>query len=139
MFALTVLEPWASGIIHGTKRIENRTWQTHYRGPLAIHAGISKKLHSGVDASLPLLQRLLPGLQSLAELRHGKLLGVVEVVDCVRYEDLAEPNEWAEGPWCWVLANPRALPEPIPCKGKLSLWALPEHLAAEFRLTLLGG
>jgi hypothetical protein len=39
MKALTVQQPWAWAIIHGTKRIENRTTAWKYRGPLAIHAG----------------------------------------------------------------------------------------------------
>jgi hypothetical protein len=39
--ALTLHEPWASLVSHGFKTIETRSWQTKYRGPLAIHA--SKK------------------------------------------------------------------------------------------------
>jgi hypothetical protein len=27
-------------------------------------------------------------------------------------------------PWCWILRDPRALPAPIPCKGKLGLWTV---------------
>lgn len=41
MYALTVKQPWASAIMAGLKRVENRTWRTDYRGPLAIHAGSS--------------------------------------------------------------------------------------------------
>lgn len=36
---LTFIQPWASAIAFAGKDIENRTWRTHYRGPLAIHAG----------------------------------------------------------------------------------------------------
>ena len=39
---LTVQQPWAWCIVHGPKRIENRSWQSHYRGPLLIHAGQSQ-------------------------------------------------------------------------------------------------
>lgn len=38
MRALTIRQPWASLIAIGAKRIETRSWQTHYQGPLAIHA-----------------------------------------------------------------------------------------------------
>ena len=41
MKALTVIQPWASAIAVGTKRIETRSWATKYRGPLLIHAGKS--------------------------------------------------------------------------------------------------
>src|SRR5579859_1109893 len=38
MKALTVMQPWATLVALGAKRIETRSWNTHYRGPLAIHA-----------------------------------------------------------------------------------------------------
>ena len=38
MKAVSLWQPWASAIPFGLKRIETRGWQTHYRGPLAIHA-----------------------------------------------------------------------------------------------------
>lgn len=38
MKAITLHQPYASLIAHGYKCIETRTWPTHYRGSLAIHA-----------------------------------------------------------------------------------------------------
>lgn len=38
MKALTIWQPWASLIACGAKRYETRSWQTKYRGPIAIHA-----------------------------------------------------------------------------------------------------
>lgn len=35
---LTLHQPWATLIALGVKTIETRSWQTHYRGPVAIHA-----------------------------------------------------------------------------------------------------
>lgn len=35
---LSVRNPWASLIVIGLKGIENRSWTTHYRGRIAIHA-----------------------------------------------------------------------------------------------------
>lgn len=35
---LSVRQPWAGLIVHGFKALENRDWETSYRGPLAIHA-----------------------------------------------------------------------------------------------------
>ena len=40
MKCLTLREPWAALIFHG-KDVESRSWPTPYRGPLAIHAGLS--------------------------------------------------------------------------------------------------
>ena len=40
MKARTVKEPWASLIASGTKDVENRSWRTHYKRQLLIHAGL---------------------------------------------------------------------------------------------------
>jgi hypothetical protein len=37
--ALTLHQPWASFIAEGLKWIETRSWRTHYRGRIDIHAG----------------------------------------------------------------------------------------------------
>lgn len=36
---LTLHQPWATLVALGVKTIETRSWRTHYRGPVAIHAG----------------------------------------------------------------------------------------------------
>lgn len=41
MKAITLWQPWASLIALGAKTIETRSWQTSYRGPIAIHAAAS--------------------------------------------------------------------------------------------------
>lgn len=38
MKAITLHQPHASFVALGLKNIETRSWNTHYRGPLAIHA-----------------------------------------------------------------------------------------------------
>ncbi len=38
MKAITLWQPWATLVAIGAKRFETRSWSTHYRGPLAIHA-----------------------------------------------------------------------------------------------------
>ncbi|MBU2700609.1 hypothetical protein Ga0466249_001701 [Sporomusaceae bacterium BoRhaA] len=43
MKAITILQPWASLIACGEKKIETRLWPTKYRGPIAIHAGLGKQ------------------------------------------------------------------------------------------------
>jgi hypothetical protein len=46
MKALTLIQPWATLVALGEKQIETRSWDTKYRGPLAIHAG--KKIDKSV-------------------------------------------------------------------------------------------
>ena len=38
VYCLSIRQPWAWLVAHGWKNIENRTWQTNYRGRLLIHA-----------------------------------------------------------------------------------------------------
>lgn len=38
MKAISLTQPWATLVAIGAKRIETRSWQRSYRGPLAIHA-----------------------------------------------------------------------------------------------------
>lgn len=123
MKGLTIHQPFAELIARGQKLVENRTWHTHFRGELAIHAGLSadwlgKSPHvSRADA---------------AELPRGVIVAVVRVVDCVKVEDLsgglfpASPAmlEFAFGPWCWILDEVRRLDTPIAATGMQGLWNL---------------
>ena len=42
MKAITILQPYASLIVAGAKQYETRSWDTPYRGIIAIHAGKNK-------------------------------------------------------------------------------------------------
>jgi hypothetical protein len=115
MKALSVRQPWAWGLIHGPKRIENRTWRTEYRGLLLIHAGVSR---AELGRCLE-----LPGCPDPRDLAFGALIGIVRLIDCVPLDEvLGQP--FAEGPWCWITAEPQAI-EPYPYRGALSLFQVP--------------
>jgi len=117
MKALTVRQPWAWAIVHGGKDIENRTWNTRFRGVIAVHAGATPQ--PGV--SLPSWARQpAPGA-----LVHGAIIGVVDIVDVVKKHD----SPWFEGPFGFVLGNPRPLPQTLPCSGAQGLWNMPPELA----------
>lgn len=115
MLALTVRQPWAWAIIHAGKDVENRTWPTEHRGPLAIHAG------QQLDASGAGFLKRLDFYPCDDELLRGAVIGIVDVVDCVRNHD----SPWADdGQYHWVLHNPRPLPEPIPYRGMQGLFTV---------------
>ena len=40
--AITIRQPFAWLIVHGHKPVENRIWETKFRGPIAIHAAKAK-------------------------------------------------------------------------------------------------
>lgn len=123
MRALTIKQPWAELIAMGEKRVENRTWWTRYTGPILIHAAASRGTVDGVDW----VDAVDP-----SRCEFGKIIAVAELKGCVAHALIptlrGTANEWldshpyAEGPWCWVLANVRRLSSPIPCRGRLGLW-----------------
>ena len=118
MKALTICQPYAHFIAVGAKPIENRTWPTAYRGPLAIHAGKSRKWLT------PMFDYIDP-----KALLFGAALGIVTVTDCVRVADLPPDlaaNRHACGPWCWILTNPRPFKTAVPLRGWHRLWEIPD-------------
>lgn len=131
MYALTVRQPWAWAIIHAGKYVENRSWSTAYRGPLAIHAGKSYDYEGGRT-----LERR--GFDLLVDMPGGAIIGVVDVVACIHVT--ARQNQWLHRPWgdpdCWhwLLKNPRPLSTPIPCRGFQGLWQAPVEAERFVRL-----
>ena len=117
MRALTVRQPYASGIVKGDKQVENRTQQTHVRGRITIHAGA--QIHErfrGWSNPLPM----------------ASILGTVQLVDCHNSETCAKGachgRRGAEYSlngvvWHWVFTEPREFVTPIPrVKGALGFW-----------------
>lgn len=141
MRAITVRQPWAWAIFHAQKDVENRDWgRTVARGRIAIHAG--KRLDpDGIEtvaAAAGHSTSSLIGLMTEAPL--GAIIGTVEVVSI--HEAYMMPPEngglrmlSCHRPWGlptryhWMLANPRPC-EPIPCRGALGLWTVPDDIAA---------
>lgn len=133
MKALTVRQPWCWAIAMGHKNIENRSWTTTHRGPLAIHAAARWDDHAtdALRAITRTLKRLgLPYPRTLAEDQPysglGKVMAVVDLDDICTAQLDGETCEC--GPWAqprqahWQLRNVRRLTKPIPAKGRLSLW-----------------
>lgn len=151
MRCLSIQQPWAWAIAHGGKNVENRTWATGYRGPLAIHAGVRwdedgawdkrvlRALHAFGDRFDPPLrvERLGPKTVRLIrdrQLTPGAVVAVVDLVGICTARSNSEQcgcGVWAaEGQYHWRLANPRPLAEPVHCKGRLGLWDLPADVEA---------
>ena len=136
---LSVRQPFASWIIHGSKWCENRTWKTDHCGPLYIHAstwepGILPENRDPDKYDFPV--------------PTGAILGCVDLLGCWPVEDvqdaavrlsddesLSDAMAWladnrinffgwqaVEGPTCWLMTDRKPLAEPIEAKGKLRIW-----------------
>lgn len=96
----------------GEKIIENRTWATPYRGPLAIHAGKSREWMDDQD------EHDYPGMV------FGAVIAIAQLVACQPVSRLSEElraHVHANGPWCWVLEDVRRI-DPIAARGAQGLW-----------------
>jgi len=130
MKALSVMQPWATLLVSGAKRIETRSWQTSYRGPFLIHASRRRvpshrlagltPYHSGWHA------RHLP---------RGVILGYAVLVDCLPAEALDGTLDVREralgryglGMWAWLLERPRPLARPFAWRGALGVFDLDDQ------------
>jgi hypothetical protein len=126
--ALSIRQPWAFGVIHAGKPVENRSWKQpnpalRFRGPVCIHAsrGMTRAEYEDAEDVFDYAGAILPPAH---ELMRGGIIGVVEVVDIVRKDGLGDQlrnSPWFFGPVALVLANPHPV-DFIPCAGQLGFF-----------------
>lgn len=120
---LSVQQPWAWLIVEGYKPVENRTWVTHLRGWIGIHAAKTFD-HEGylwVKKAFPEIS-----LPDYARFDRGGIVGRARLVDCVR----SHGSRWFFGPYGFVFEDPEPMPL-IPCRG-LQGFFKPEIGASDF-------
>lgn len=122
--ALSVRQPWAHRIMHRGKDIENRSWETQYRGWIMLHAGQALDREAIDD---PFADPRDRGV----EYDRGGIVGVVRI-DGVTRDD---PSRWFFGPVGLILSGPISVPL-IPCKGKLGFFK-PDPEVGEAVITAL--
>jgi hypothetical protein len=106
MKAITLTQPWASLVSIGAKRIETRSWQTRYRGVLAIHAGKGLGPVGGwagledMYTREPVRSHITPlicggGTWDVRRLPFGAIIAVADLVECERITPLRiQQNGW---------------------------------------------
>ena len=121
MKCISIKQPWAWAIFHG-KPVENRTWKTAYRGDLLIQASktFDKEGYLWMEENF-LRTSVLPDLEDFV---FGAIIGKVTMTDCV----ISHPSPFFFGPYGHVYADPVEFKEPIPFKGKLKFFDVPDEL-----------
>jgi hypothetical protein len=131
MKVLSLLQPWATLVVTGAKKIETRSWRTSYRGPLLIHASAGK-----AGALLAAQQPFTKYIQRFHELPFGAIVGSVTLQDVVPIDALLLSDEainrltleerafgdYREGRYGWLLSDAAAFEKPVPMRGHLHLW-----------------
>lgn len=136
MKALSIQQPWAYCITNGTKRVENRTWYTSYRGLVLIHAG--KRYQNGMEHAI---HSDSPEVDIVGMLRapRGALVGVAYLYDCVRPDQVdVDQQIWAGGPWCFLLGSVYEFSQPVPYDGALRFFDVPDSVVAHAMSRLQG-
>lgn len=130
MKALTLTQPWASLMHLREKTIETRSWPTKYRGELVIHAAKGFPSWAREQCVDPVFARSLNHMPA-STLPLSRLLCVVELIDCVRTEDLPLQTvkeyafgDYSEGRFAWITRYVRALDDDRIVKGALGIWTI---------------
>jgi len=125
---VTIKQPFATLIKEGIKEYEFRTWKTKHRGKILIHAG------QGID------KKAMKKYEHLnLEYPSGQIIAEATLTDCIPideearkmleeknplvYSSIIKHKEWKG--YGWKLENVKSI-DPIPIKGKLSLWEYEE-------------
>ena len=161
LVACSFIQPWLWAILEHQKgvairgqflAVENRSWR-----PDRLMLGRKIALHASAKwdrGGARFIRRTLAtlGLEAKAppasSAPRGAILGSAMLVAAMRKEgsrgevvgpivdgdaDLLAASPWSFGPWIWVLGDVHELPKPVPCKGALGIWRVPEEVAARVR------
>jgi hypothetical protein len=98
---------------------------TRFRGHIAIHTSAKFDMREYEAAMDTIFYNGLPNFDlKPADYPCGSILGTVEIYGCVT----ASESPWFCGEYGFLLRDPRPLAVPIPIKGSLGLWELPEDV-----------
>lgn len=155
MKALTLIQPWATLIAIGAKRIETRSWETKHRGWIAITA--SKRFPRECQIMMdrePFTSALAgpeyPFSSDSRDLPRGAVVCLAHLKNCRPMGTCDWPPDWVEnlsaqerafgaygpGRFGWLFDQVKALKQPVPCKGARGLWDVPTDLAAAIGVQL---
>lgn len=148
MKVLSIMQPWATLLCMGAKKIETRSFDTKYRGPLLIHASatrINRKMTADLQKN-PLFNKYVPDIGNLP---RGVIIGKVNLDECKTIQDIRKGwdfkktfgPEWEEfcfgdysaGRRGWIMSKPELFATPVEAKGQLGIWETRNKRAFEHK------
>nr|XP_040580696.1 LOW QUALITY PROTEIN: activating signal cointegrator 1-like [Lepeophtheirus salmonis] len=125
---LTMHQPWASYLVAGIKVDEGRSWYSHHRGRLWIHAAAKVAEPKEIQALQEFYKSMYknPDLKFPVDLPTSCLLGSVDILDVLPQEDYREqfPNGESMSPFVFVADNPQELKLKLPMTGQHKIYKL---------------
>lgn len=149
--ALSISQPWAWLIVApaaapARKLIENRQWgaaqlaqaRARIGRRFAVHAAKSYDAYAAADlASYGIVVPERPALPAGAVVGVATLARVITLDEALADPDLVGQRLYISGPVCLVLADAVAV-DPIPARGFLGFWPLPDAAAEALARQLAG-
>jgi hypothetical protein len=136
--AISLWQPWATGIANGVKLIETRHWSTPLRGEIAIHAAkrwdADQRAFAEDERALGTIGFGLP---------FGAIVAIATLRDVKRTEQLAgqlteQEERWGNyGPrrFGWLFTDVRPCgPLGVLCVGRQGIWSLDDETTRAVRL-----
>ncbi|MFA6168633.1 MAG: hypothetical protein WC700_18570 [Gemmatimonadaceae bacterium] len=133
MKAITVRQPWVWAMQFAGKDVENRSWKcppAMFGTRVAIHASkywSRAVMRNDVKFVGTLARRIisLPSIYVTLQCSLGCVCGTAEIVP------LDETSPWWMGEYGFGLRNMMWLPKPIPCRGALRFWRVPDDVLSQ--------
>lgn len=130
---ISLIQPWATLVAIGAKKYETRSWETKYRGWLAIHA--SKGFPNDCKELCleePFRSALFnSGIRTIGDIPRGQVLAVVNLTDCITTNQWTPPfmsdefefGDYGADRFAWKMDDARKV-KPFDAKGSLGIWRL---------------
>lgn len=150
MTVISLLQPWATLVVLGAKKIETRSWETPFRGELLIHASLGKHYGTGRDkvscrelCYQDPFRKYIDGGQAYDKLPFGAIIGKVNMKGCSdtdfylsckeggielsedgsgSWEEQLAFGDFSSGRFGWLFGDAIKFDKPIPAKGKQGFW-----------------
>lgn len=122
--ALSVNQPWSWLIVAGLKDLENRNWNTEFRGEFLIHAGLTVDRDCSeelFDGRHPVTGEPFPHEGRPCPYPTGGMVGIAELYGVVTKRTGGDDLPWFVGKYGFMLRNARPIPF-IPCVGALGFF-----------------
>lgn len=117
MKALSIRQPWAWLIVNGYKDIENRSWNTKFRGQVLIHAASTKPTPGEWYEAQRIASSLGIAFPSFEEMDKGGIVGYATITGTCE----SSSSPWFFGPVGFQLSGAKTLPFQ-PLRGRLSFF-----------------
>lgn len=122
MKALSIKQPWAWLIVNGHKSVENRDWDTRFRGEFYVHAGkaFDKAGYQWVRVYFPEID-----MPSEPMFERGGIVGKARIINTISYSEqrllTKKDKPWFFGDYGFILDEAQPLPF-MPLKGQLGFF-----------------